>query len=385
MRSLTWKEVWGRRLARHALLVPRPKEGLVEAVRTVCGIHAQLMPAAELSIGVRVAGVTRQEVRAELWQRRGLVKTYGLRGTVHLFPADELPMWLAALRANPKPNKARRLAQLGLELEQLEAIVAAIGEALDGRCLGREELGLEVACRVGSFATEAVSPAFGGQWPRWLMALGEAASRGLLCFGPNQGNKVTFMRPDQWLGSWAEADGTEALCEVLLRYLSTYGPATPREFAQWFGMQQSRALALMQQLADELEEVEVEGHRAWLLRAEAAVAFPPVEEVVRLLPHFDCYVIRCHPRDRLVPVAWAKRVLTRGGIGNLPVVVADGIVAGLWQQRRTGQRLEIRVEAFQPLSAHQHQELEAAVVRVGEIVEAEGVLSLGAVDARPHL
>ena len=101
--------------------------------------------------------------------------------------------------------------------------------------------------------------------------------------------------------------------------------------------------------------------------------------------HFDCYVIGCHPRDRLVPVAWAKRMLTRGGIGNLPVVVADGIVAGLWQQRRTGRRLEIRVEAFQPLSAHQHQELEAAVVRVGEIVEAEGVLSLGAVDARPHL
>jgi hypothetical protein len=33
----------------------------------------------------------------------------------------------------------------------------------------------------------------------------------------------------------------------------------------------------------------------------------------------------------------------------------------------------------------EHQELEAAVVRVGEIVEAEVVLSLGAVDARPHL
>jgi hypothetical protein len=359
---------------------------MVEVVRAVCGIHAQLMPAAELSVGVRVAEVTRQEVREELWQRRGLVKTYGLRGTVHLFPADELPLWLAALRADPKPDEARRLAQMGLDLAQVEAIVAAIGEALDGQCLTREKLGLEVARRVGPWASEAVSPAFGGQWPRWLMALGEAASRGLLCFGPNQGQKVTFVRPDQWLSSgWAEVDGTEALREVLRRYLSTYGPATHREFAQWFGMPPSRALDLTRQLADELEEVDIEGHRAWLLRAEAMLAFPPVEGVARLLPHFDCYVIGCHPRDRLVPVAWAKRVLTRGGIGNLPVMVADGIVAGLWQQRRTGRRLEIRVEAFQPLSAHQHQELEAAVVRIGEIVEAEGVLSLGAVDAHPHL
>jgi hypothetical protein len=385
MRSLTWKEVWGRRLARHALLAPRPREGLVEIVRAVCGIHAQVMPAAELSIGVRVTGVTRQEVRAELWQRRGLVKTYGLRGTVHLFPADELPLWVAALRANPLPNEARRLAQMGLEPAQMEAIVAAIREALAGQCLTREELGLEVARRAGSWATDTVSPAFGGQWPRWQMVLGAAASRGLLCFGPNQGQKVTFVRPDQWLGGWTEVDGTAALCEVLRRYLSAYGPATHREFAQWFGMQPSVALALTRQLAGELEEVDVEGHRAWLLSSEAAVAFPLVQDVVRLLPHFDCYVIGCHPRDRLVPADWAKRVLTRSGIGNLPVVVVDGIVAGLWQQRRTGRRLEIRVEAFQPLNAHQHQELEAAVARVGEIVEAQSVLSLGAVDARPHL
>ncbi len=133
MRSLTWKEVWGRRLARHALFAPKPKEGLVEVVRAVCGIHAQIIPATELSVGVRVAGVTRQDVRAELWQRQGLVKTYGLRGTVHLFPADELPLWLAALQANPQPNEARRLAQLELELAQMEAVVAAIVEALYGR------------------------------------------------------------------------------------------------------------------------------------------------------------------------------------------------------------------------------------------------------------
>jgi hypothetical protein len=66
---------------------------------------------------------------------------------------------------NPK-TVARRLAQMGVELAQVETIVAAIGEALDGQCLTREELGEAVARRVGSWATEAVSPAFGGHWPR---------------------------------------------------------------------------------------------------------------------------------------------------------------------------------------------------------------------------
>src|SRR6266545_2721221 len=48
---------------------------------------------------LRVAGATRQDVRQELWERRGLVKTYGLRGTVHLFPAfgGAWPRWWTAI------------------------------------------------------------------------------------------------------------------------------------------------------------------------------------------------------------------------------------------------------------------------------------------------
>jgi hypothetical protein len=356
-----------------------------EVVRAVCGVHAQMLPAAELSLGLRLVGATRQDVQAALWKRRSLVKTYGLRGTIHLFPSDELPMWVAAFRANRRPDEARWLAQMGLEMAQKEAIITAIGGALDGRCLTREELGLEVARRVGSWATDAVSPAFGGQWPRWLITLGAAANAGLLCFGPNQKGKVTFTRPDQWLGSWKEVESATALKMIFRRFLSTYGPATSQDFAQWFGMPPRTALALMRELADELEEVEVEGHHAWLLASEAEASWAPVSDVARLLPHFDCYLIGCFPRDRLVPSAWAKRVLKQGGIGNLPVVVVDGVVAGLWQQRRSGRRVEIVVEAFQPLSGDQHQQLEAAARRIGEIVETESVFSLGTVDARPHL
>lgn len=384
MQTLTWQEVWGRRLARHALLASAPKEGLIEVVRTVCGIHAQMRSAAELSVGIRVVGITQQEVRAELWQRRGLVKTYGPRGTIHLFAADDVPLWSAALQANQHPNEARRLVQMGLDQPQLEALVAAIADALDGRCLTREELGVEVARRTGSWATQALSPAFGGHWPRWLMALGTAANAGLLCLGPDQGRKVTFVRPDQWLGGWAAVDGAAALREVLRRYLSTYGPATHRQFAQWFGMQPRRALAVMRELANELEEVTVEGHRAWMLAEAVASTWPLAQAAVCLLPHFDCYLIGCHPRERLGSADVTTRVLRRGAIGNLPLLVINGVVAGLWQQRPTDGRLEIGVETLRPLSPQQHQQLQAAVARIGEVVELACTLALGAVEARPH-
>src|SRR5438093_13019820 len=81
--SLTWKQAWARRLARHCLLdrAASGTEGLVRTVSAVCGIHAQVMPAAELSVGIRVGGVTRGDVQAALWETRLLVKTFGIRGT----------------------------------------------------------------------------------------------------------------------------------------------------------------------------------------------------------------------------------------------------------------------------------------------------------------
>jgi hypothetical protein len=384
MRSLTWAQVWGRRLKRHAVLGPRPRADLLEVVRTVGGIHAQMMSAAELSIGVRVAGVTREDVRAELWQRRSLVKTYGLRGTVHLFPADEAPLWAAALRAHPGAGEARRLAQRGLDPTRLAAIVAAIGAALDGRRLTREELGEEVTRRTGAWAMDPVSPSFGGQAPRWQNALGVAANAGLLCFGPSQGNKVTFTRADQWLGGWTKVDGSKALQEVFRRYLSAYGPATSRDFAQWFGIQPRDAVDLPRQLADEVEEVEVEGWRACLLTGESEESWPEADDEARLLPHFDCYAIGCHPRERLVPPEWRARGLAQGSIGHLPLVIIGGVVAGVWSLRRKGKRAEIRVETSHALHARQRHELEMAAARIGETTQTEVALSFGAVDARPH-
>jgi ribosome modulation factor len=384
MRSLTWAQVWGRRLARHALLTPRPKTDLVEVVRTVGGIHAQMMSAAELSIGARVADVTREDVRAELWQQRRLVKTYGLRGTVHLFPADEAPLWAAALRAHPGAGEVRRLAQRGLDPARLAAITAAIGAALDGRRLTREELGEEVTRRTGAWAMDPVSPSFGGLAPRWQNALGTAANTGLLCFGPAQGNRVTFMRADQWLGGWEEMDGARALQEIFGRYLFAYGPATSRDFAQWFGIQPRDAADLPRQLADELEEVEVEGWRAWLLAGKSEEAWPQAHDEIRLLPHFDCYAIGCHPRERLVPSEWRARGLAQGSIGHLPLVIIGGVVAGVWSLRRKGRRAEIQVETSHALNARQRHDLEATAARIGEIMQAKATLTLGPVDARPH-
>ncbi len=375
VRSLSWEEVWGRRLARHFLLDPAPPRQLVGVAGAICGVHAQLMPSAEVALGLRVAGATRADLRAELWDRRGLVKTYGPRGTLHLFPAGEIQLWLAALRAAPE--------RTDLPPSQLDALVAAIAAALDGHALTRDELGAEVAARVGPWALRPGQQAFGGRPARWTMAIGPAARAGVICFGPGQGNKVRYVRLDQWLPAGSTMDTETALAEVLRRFLAGYGPATPREFARWFYLDEKRATRLFESAGD-LEPVDVAGWRAWAL-ADRDPA-PAAAGTVRLLPHFDSYVVGAHPRQRFIPPEWTARGLTRGTASTLPVLLLDGVVAGVWQRRGTASRLDITVDPFTPLTAGQRDRVAAEAARIATILEARThTIHFGPTAARPHL
>jgi hypothetical protein len=379
--SLTWSEVWARRLAAHSLDRRAPAAELEAVVGAVCGIHAQVMAAAELSIGVR-AGVVASDVRRALWEERRLVKVHGIRGTLHLFPAAELPLWMAAARARRVPGEERWLAEMGLTPAQVEAIVEAVGAALEGRRLTQKELGLEVVARAGEWAGEATAPAWGGRWPRWRVCLGYAAAAGHLCFGPDEGRQVTYVRPADWLGPAAALEPEAALAEVLRRYLRAYGPALPREFAQWYNLDAADARAVAAALGEELVEVEVEGQRRLWTAAALAAPAPEPGDSIRLLPHFDAYLRGCHPRS-LLAAGWPGR--TGGGTGQIPVLLAGGVVGGIWDHRARGGRVLVFADPFVELSPDQRAQLDAEAARVGEVLELPSELSLTSLSLRPHL
>ncbi|TMC36085.1 MAG: winged helix DNA-binding domain-containing protein, partial [Chloroflexi bacterium] len=78
VRKLTWRGIIARRLARHHLSKPAPRAKLVDVVAEVCGIHAQVMPSAELSLGLRIADFRKRDLDSALWETRVLVKAYGI-------------------------------------------------------------------------------------------------------------------------------------------------------------------------------------------------------------------------------------------------------------------------------------------------------------------
>ncbi|HET9779103.1 MAG TPA: winged helix DNA-binding domain-containing protein [Propionibacteriaceae bacterium] len=374
-----------RRLQRHALLTPAPSgTDPAEIAAVICGAHAQVLSAAELSIALRIQAATRTTVRQALWDDHKLIKTYGPRGTVHLLAADDLPMWMAALSAipahSPFPDGVR------LTPKQAEQIVDAIGRALEDAELTIDELDRAVVNLAGEWAGDRVMPAFQDLWPRWRQAVGMAANSGVLCFGPNKGRRVTYTNPRRWLPGFQPASEDQALSAVITRYLSAYGPATPQQFAQWIGAPAAWAGEQFERHHQGLTKINFDGTPAWV--ASSDTEMPDKSDAkgsVVLLPYFDAYAVGSHPRSKLFPGGAATRALAPSGqAGNYPVLLIDGVVAGVWHQRRSGRQIEVTVEPLTRLTAGQPRTLEHQVERIGEILEGKARLTVGTVTAGGH-
>lgn len=176
---------------------------------------------------------------------------------------------------------------------------------------------------------------------------------------------------------------SEALTWLLTQYLQAYGPATPASFAKWLAVPVGWANELFASRRDQIERVALAGSEAWVVANDAM--FPSEEATgVRLLPYFDPFAVASHPRERLYRGAAADRALARGQAGNYPVLLVDGVVDGVWHQRRSGKRIDITVEPLTELTSSQRAALDVEVERVAAILEGRPHLTIGPISVGPH-
>jgi hypothetical protein len=356
---LRWPSVLAWRLRRQHLAQRVPRVRAHGVVADICGLHAQLASSAELTLWARVDGLDPGWVDRAVNEDRTLVKTWAMRGTLHLLPAGELPLWVGAQGAlPPRWDQPGWRKGFGVTEQEVEGILAAVPKALAGDPLTREQLADAVARELGAeHLTGKLAEGFGA-------LLKPSAFRGDLCFADPDGRSVRFTRPDRWARGWEPADPVQAADAVTRRYLAAYGPATREAYARWLGTP-SAALAgrLLRRLGDEVAQEELDGARVWLRAAdldELRTAQP--EGVVRLLPAFDTHVVAA-PRDApavLDPALRARVYRPQGWLS--PVLLVDGAFAGVWRHERTPSAVTVEIEPFGKLGAE---------IRVAAEVEAQ--------------
>jgi len=341
---------------RRHFLDPIGKPSVPEVVRRLGGVQAQVASSAELAVRVRRSASRRGEVARALAEGR-LIKTWAMRGALHLITPEDGGAFLSVLAAGRIWERPSWQQYFGITPKSIDQLRVAAREALDGGPLTREELVSAVTAQRG---LGHLGEALRSGWGTLLKPL---AWHGDLCFGPSEGSRVTFTLPEVASSRWAgipELD--DAAPAAIVAYLGAYGPATVRSFGHWLaaGWSPKRQLRRwFEALGDRLVQVDVEGERMYLVAShlDELAAAKPID-AVRLLPGFDQYVLGPGTGDgHVVPAARRSAVSKQSG-WIAPVVVAGGKVKGTWQIDGDQARVAWFKEAGRPPRARLATEVE---------------------------
>lgn len=342
--SVTWEQARAFRLARMHLVDPLGPRSVRKVVRDLGGVQAQVASAGELQIAVRAQGLAQGAIERAIYKQRTLVKSWMMRGTLHWVDAADYAVWAAASRTRAPWNKNYWQKYFGVTAKQVEAAVDAIGNALDGQCLTREQIADEVHARLKNKAIDEQLRS------GWGSVLKIAASQGMLCFGPSEGRNVAFVRPDQWLKGFKHLDVDESIAEVLRRYLVAHGPATREEFARWWGFQPADARRVIESIESELVLVDREGDKAYVLKKDLkAIQTAEEDAELRALGMFDAYTLAGLPHTSIVPTA-KKALVYRTGAWVSQVIMRGGQVVGVWTHKAKPSGTDFEVKLFKKKS-----------------------------------
>ncbi len=331
------------RLASHRLASPASFKRIDQAVQWSGAVQAQEYAHARWAVGSRftpAAAVTDAAIERAVAKRK-VVRTWALRGTLHLMAAADV-RWLLALAAPALLTRtAAAYREVNLDAAAFRKILPAIQQCLEGgRQLTRVELFAELARRRIDIEGHR-----GGR------IMYRAAQAGLICLGLPSGKQATYTLLDEWLPQPAEAparsreDGLKLLAQ---RYFASHGPATLADFTWWSGLSAGEARAALEMAMPGLTEALHAGNKVWWsARMPVAPAPSASTPLVHLLAGFDEYLLGYTDRTPVVDKAQSGKVMTPNGLFRAALLV-DGRVAGTWQAEIKRGGLTMSITPFAP-------------------------------------
>jgi Winged helix DNA-binding domain len=331
-------EIGRLRLAAQKLVGP-PASSPVEVVRWLTAVQAQEPAGALTSVALRTASRRRDDV-VDALNAGAVVRSWPMRGTLHLVAAEDLAWMLPVLTPRVITGLKARHEELDLSPADFARAGELAAQALaGGRSLSRAEL--MSIWEAGGQRTSA---------QRGYHLLGYLAQTGTLCFGPMIGGEQRIVLLGEWVPEPRTLDRDEALGELAVRYFSSHGPATVKDFTAWGKLLASDVKTALALARPQLATLEVDGEGYFLApaTAERLAGGAATARGVFLLPGFDEFMLGYRNRTAVLAPEFAGRVCPGGNGMFRPTVVADGTVIGTW--RREARTRTVVAEGFTPLS-----------------------------------
>ena len=303
-----------RRLFAQYLLAP---DSRLHVVRAMDGFQAQFLSNAMHAMRLRSADPDAG------YAADGLVKSWTLRGTMHLFAEADLPLFLHdGCRYHSRdwtvPSFWNQRPDWALTPQRQAYFSDLIVDTLTQGPMTREAL--KVRCRAAGM-TEAEEASM---FHPWGGGIRELCERGFLCGTASEEKAFRLCPP------FVPMAREDALQEQLRRYLASFGPVSLRDAAYFFALPQARLRALLMQLpvsADSFDDPLMLGYEK-----KQSIFLPP---------------------------EYLRGIFSLSGI-VMPPVLLRGTVAGRW--KRSGKRLQIT--AFRPFTPEERRWVKTAAAQL---------------------
>ncbi len=342
------------RLRAAAQLLHRPVaiSDPVEVARAIAGAQAQDVHAGPLTFRSRSRRLTLADIDRARTEERSLLRTWVMRMTIHLIPADDAGWMLPLFEPGIERWSRRRLKQLGMPAENVERALRVARRTLEREGqVTRPQLRERIAAAGVTLEQQT-----------GLHVVGLAVTTGLACLGPDRDRTPCLVLREDWLGKLPRFDRDAALAELARRYLGAFGPATDRDFAYWSGLSLGQVREGLRSIAAQVEESKF-GDMTLLSLRDRRVRMSRTSQV-RMLGAFDTYMLGYANRDFALPTQHRAHLKAGGGGWLRPVIVRDGVVVGGWSLRRRAGRVEVGLRDPDTIGAADRKAIDAEVADI---------------------
>ncbi len=309
-------------------------------VRDLCGLQAQFLQNALHSLKIRCTDFDEDTVGD------GLVKNWTIRGTVHVFAEDDLPLFIHCNNGDDYLRNDWRgyrfwnsRGSWALTPERQEYFSSIIISALEASPLTRDEL--KGLCRSRGM-TEAEEESM---FCSWGGGMRELCERGFVNYKVDE--KKTFALAPKFTPLPEE----EANLEIARRYLTHIAPATLRDICYYFKCSQKQAKVWLSRL--EAKTLTVNENEYYCL-GDISGNIPEIPRCI-FLAGFDQLMLAYEKKDSIyLPKEHLRDIFNLAGI-VMPSVLLNGTVCGRW--KKTKDRLDIF--PFRKLSKKEKTDIES--------------------------
>lgn len=325
-------------------LLGEPAGSVAEVTERLCAVQGQDYAASLWAFGARLKKATQLDIEAAIADGT-IVRSWPMRGTLHLVHATDLRWMLELLGSEMVARHTRRLRELGVTDALVDQSQKLMRHALAGGArLTRPQL---YSVLEGSgIANREV-----GYHLFWRAALDR-----VICIGPREGRQATFVLFDEWVPPSPAMEREEGLARLATRYFVGHGPATISDFQWWSGLKAADARAATR-TAEGIESLRIGDTEYWFAPGALDQRESPARTFV--LPAFDELLVGYRDRTAFIAAELLGRVNAGGGLLEA-TIVRGGKVVGTWKRKIVGNRASISVSPFTTPTASWKKDVERA-------------------------